>query len=745
VVEIPVKWFVCPDGEQIEIIKCLDSDHYDCRMKRRCASRQYLNFISQERPRKYLCPKCRKELLVTLCPDCNIEAIPRFSTTQLINGTMSAFLKLTEDYAIAPDARAFMAHGTKAHSALETSGDDLSILEERLEMNDITGIADALEEENGELRLIDTKTSGSYKIAKALGLFTYDMRTGEVYKSGPRKGEPKTVKGLKFGVDNIDMVDWEMQLNAYRLMYLENGYKIDKMYIMAVVRDGGSRSALSRGIVKNTYMIPVKIMADDVVRDYFNDKKIKLLQALEQGYWTEACNEVENWAGNKCKKYCEVWEHCSMGRIIHEQKDEEDEDMPVGYTNNIRIQNGGRIKLGEIITNENGKEQTIEFSYFRLEPKTQDVKERERLITEFEAAFGKDPTTIEAMLPWGLKSNNVEEILGTEDNPDPNFENVFPQNYYRTSHKSGLTLCSNARMPIGQAKCIDRKYTNDQLEVISSKKITYPKNPQANREECMVRCLMEDCPFRNTEPYAQCVPTAFLNVMIPKINSMDNWTIKTGSYNSICNINGFLAKTAFMLSHTGIYSVSGVPIRLERRPQKMNHAGTISEHYPIFVDSQQEISISKFLEMATKSKDEVKRYIGMEMPKMLEAEDGNIIAEDAGIPELPPSNATTVVDGDTGEVLDQSTEPPMDKPEDNVNDQQDLSADMLPKITRDLAKVINTQVSSLTKYSLQIYKEPFDAVIDFNKALHDPDYLIALNEKFSTWIAATQDNLFKNE
>jgi len=712
---MPIKYLTCPDGVQIEKSKCLDSNTYGCRMKRRCAPRQYLTRISQDRIWK-----------------------GQPSVTMLIQGTMASFLKLTEDYSVSPGQRAFLLHGTNVHQALESSGDDLSLLEEKLEMNDITGIADTLQEENGEILLIDHKTSGSYKIAKALGLFTYDMKTNEVYKSGPRKGEPKTVKGLNFGIDKIDMDDWVLQLNAYRLMYLEKGFKVDKLFIFAVVRDGGSRSALSRGIGNNIYMIPVRMMNDEVVRDYFDDKKKKLLLALEKGFWEEPCNEVENWAGNKCRKYCEVWEHCPMGKLIHDQKDEEEEDMPVGYTGKVRIQNGGRIKLGELITNERGNQQAIEYSYFILEPKTPEIKEKTRLIKEFEDAFGKEPTLIEAMLPWGLSPNNVEEILGTEDTPEPNFESVFPQNYYRTSHKSGLTLCSNARMPLGQAKCIDKKYTNDMLEIIQTRQIKNPKNPQADREECIVKCDMEECPFRLAEP-AQCVPTAFLNVMIPKINSMDTWTIKTGSFNSISNINGFLTMSAFMLYKAGVYSVAGMPIKLERRPQKMNHAGTIKEHYPIFVESQQGINISKFLEMSTKSKEDVKVYLGLEMPKMLEAGDSLPAAEDSGLTELASANLT--IDGETGEVIEQTTEaspttPPI-IPESNPNDgPQGLDISMFDGVTRKLATTMKTSYSNMVKFSSQTYKEPFDALVDFDKALNDPEYQTQFNEKLSTWLAS---------
>ena len=145
-------------------------------MGNRCASRVYLKLAASDR-------------LWTGRP----------STTMLIAGTLQQFLKLTNDYAIRPDSRAFMIVGTKGHAALEAQGDEYSMLEERFDGEDvdITGIADIMESENGRNILIDTKVSGSFKIAKALGFYVVDEDTGEVFKSGKKKGQPKTRKILR--------------------------------------------------------------------------------------------------------------------------------------------------------------------------------------------------------------------------------------------------------------------------------------------------------------------------------------------------------------------------------------------------------------------------------------------------------------------------------------------------------------------------------------------------------------------
>ena len=166
-----LKWFICPDNERIEVADCLKEG--GCRMGTRCATRSYLQLVRRERP-----------------------WTGKPSTTQLIQGTMCAFLKITRDYATHPDSRAFMIHGTKGHGNLEGADGEYSFLEERFdgENTDITGIADVLEIELNYAILVDYKTSGSFKVAKALGFYVDEEGTGEFYKSGKRKGEEKTRK-----------------------------------------------------------------------------------------------------------------------------------------------------------------------------------------------------------------------------------------------------------------------------------------------------------------------------------------------------------------------------------------------------------------------------------------------------------------------------------------------------------------------------------------------------------------------
>jgi len=254
------KWFLCPDGERIEIIDCLKEG--GCRMGERCATRSYLQMVRRERP-----------------------WTGKPSTTQLIQGTMCAFLKLTNDYAVSPDSRAFMIHGTKGHGNLEAADDEYSLLEERFndDTTDITGIADVLEVENGHSILVDYKTSGSFKVAKALGFYVDEEETDEVYKSGKRKGEHKTRNILKRDQSKKDRREWELQLNKYRMEYEKRGFQVNDLKIQCVVRDGNTYMARSRGVFRNVYYFKINILPDTEVTEYFDRKKWALLKALNRG------------------------------------------------------------------------------------------------------------------------------------------------------------------------------------------------------------------------------------------------------------------------------------------------------------------------------------------------------------------------------------------------------------------------------------------------------------------------------
>ncbi len=292
--------FICPDGAEIEIRECIAK----CRLGARCLTKQTLFKLSEVRPWK---------------------GIP--SVTQLLKGTYQAFLEITEDYAEDPNSMAFKLLGITVHAGLDTSvsgtlsEDDMGRL---ISKDGISGLPDLYEEEDGKRILTDYKTSGSYKITKALGIaYTLQDSQTEVYKQKTvvtdpitkekitrLKGEPKLLKVWKEDLSKQDCKDWVLQLNYYRLMMEEAGFPIDMLRVQSIIRDGGLQVATTRGLDKLMYLIPIPILSNDEINDYFIPKKNDLLAALVANNWSTQCTDEETWEGRKCGNYCPVSKQC---------------------------------------------------------------------------------------------------------------------------------------------------------------------------------------------------------------------------------------------------------------------------------------------------------------------------------------------------------------------------------------------------------------------------------------------------
>lgn len=285
---MPSKWFVCPDENKTLISDCLKS----CRMAEkfpagRCLTLRTLRLIADERP-----------------------WTGKPSTTQLLKGTREAFLEITTNYAINPQDAIFRVMGTKGHGALEQYTGDNELGEERLHDEFSSGQFDFYDA--GVLS--DTKTSGSYKVMKALGHYQVEVQTGEIFKSGERKGQPKTRKEWREG-GHKDRLDWAIQMNDYRMKLEACGFPVNQMVIESLVRDGGTFMAQNRGITFNGILIPINRISNHWVRVYMQRKSEALTEALKKNEIPSECNKRENWSGRKCEKYCNVRESCLSAEV----------------------------------------------------------------------------------------------------------------------------------------------------------------------------------------------------------------------------------------------------------------------------------------------------------------------------------------------------------------------------------------------------------------------------------------------
>lgn len=538
---MPLVGFICPDGEKISIEECLSEG--GCRMKDRCASRTYLQMAASQRP-------------WTGTP----------STTQLISGTMLSYLRIKEPYYVAPDDRAFMLHGTLAHAKL-TYDDEYSIVEEKLqgEGTEVTGIFDIYQVENGKATLIDTKTSGSYKVVKALGFYQEKEPTGKFYKSGPRKGQPKFRKVTKQSDEHIDRWEWELQLNMYRIQLERQGFPVHRLQIQCIPRDGGTHIAKSRGVNRNLYLFDINRLDDEIVLEYFKRKRRALLYALKYG-WSKPCNADENWDGIRCARYCEVAQFCPLGQYMVKEK--EKLIMPIeGLSEVERPQISGKIRLGRKVPNKSGNgEHPEELKYFRIDPThIQDENLKDSIIREFHDLYGEEPTMINVIFP----SDDLEVI--------------FPQYYTAYGSTAGMKCKGDGKT----ADC----FSDEMLKVLTptgtkgatGRPQVYCKGAgEIGKEETTA------CPYFKAN---KCNRVARLRFLIPDMKGTTLWECVTGSINSIINVNSALKHFKRMVGR-----FDWIPLQLMRIPLHITKDGNQRTHYPLAIDMN--ISILEIMKYA---------------------------------------------------------------------------------------------------------------------------------------------------
>lgn len=266
---MPLTYFKCQQG-LIPIEKCLEK----CPSPRgRCLSLPTLYSIGQTR-------------IWTGTP----------STTQLLNPTRMEYLQITKPFAIDPFDQAFALLGTRHHQMLESVANKFTGLDaEKRLTGEVSGIVDLLEPVNGgnEYRLIDYKTFGSYVVAKLL----------DIKKNG-----------------DYDKLKLQLQLNNYRLLAFPIGFNIVELMAQITVRDGGTFTAKNNGINKNIYLLPVPIMPDDEVTEYFLTKSYALITALNDNILPSLCDYEERWGGRRCKGFCNVAQYCPEGAKVNKIK-----------------------------------------------------------------------------------------------------------------------------------------------------------------------------------------------------------------------------------------------------------------------------------------------------------------------------------------------------------------------------------------------------------------------------------------
>lgn len=293
-----LKYFICPDHQRVEVKQCLKS----CRMQHRCLTLKTLKEIADER-----------------------TWTGKPSVTQLFNGPRMNKWVIEKDWEENPRRSGFKILGQRVSNKLDN-------MENRMEHRGVTGLPDHLEHEDGVLT--DYKTSGSYKVRKALGLVAEKRdHPTEVYRSSGAWGKKGTPKQVTIWVpkDEPDYFEWMMQLNKYRQMLEKEGFKINKLQIQVIIRDGNTIAAEQNGIPRdgdNIQLIPIPIVPDDEMDAYFDKRRDELIEAmsdlptdsdldpasdgstLRRSRIPRMCDDSETWGGTRCRYYCPVKEYC---------------------------------------------------------------------------------------------------------------------------------------------------------------------------------------------------------------------------------------------------------------------------------------------------------------------------------------------------------------------------------------------------------------------------------------------------
>jgi len=109
--------------------------------------------------------------------------------------------------------------------------------------------------------------------------------------------------------------EWHQQLNLYRLLLEANGYEVEGLQVIAILRDWQKRDAVKR----NDYP-PIPIVAIDIPlwdkahAEAFMASQVRAhKEARETGFW-ENCSDEDRWKNKngyaRCEGYCRVAQFC---------------------------------------------------------------------------------------------------------------------------------------------------------------------------------------------------------------------------------------------------------------------------------------------------------------------------------------------------------------------------------------------------------------------------------------------------
>jgi len=278
-----IKKYLCPDGKTIKCEECIKK----CRMKLRCcpATMPAHVFYSQR------------------------EWTGKLSVTQALNPHVRNWMAIKQDGISKLEDNIYSMTGTVNHSLHEDAGKNAVGIETEIKLQDDLnyGCADQLEEVDGKYYLHDIKNK---KTAQMYYLLDYEQIGEKKFASPSYK---QTGSKLK---DTDDVV---LQLNRYRmLLEKERNIKISGLFMDVVLIDYSPMASPKRyGIRWQYFSVPVKILNDDFVMDYYIKADANIQNLLESDGPDKPCYECDDWkefgaegSFNRCNYYCSYKETC---------------------------------------------------------------------------------------------------------------------------------------------------------------------------------------------------------------------------------------------------------------------------------------------------------------------------------------------------------------------------------------------------------------------------------------------------
>lgn len=196
-----------------------------------------------------------------------------FSITTLIDAPQIRHLREVHDHELSEDisGRIMALLGTAIHRILECGVDDGDIAEHRF-YADVNGVT--ISGQCDRLRLLESPDD-----TKRYGLQDY-----------------KTVSGTAMVINPGGQSSWEKQLNGYAYLATENGYVIEDLEVLAIVRDW------SHAQVRRNQNFPKHAVVKVPINLWPYSKQKEFIEKCVADHKAETpreCNDEEKWHGKK--------------------------------------------------------------------------------------------------------------------------------------------------------------------------------------------------------------------------------------------------------------------------------------------------------------------------------------------------------------------------------------------------------------------------------------------------------------